>query len=303
MMGSHLIELLLGMGAKVYTVIHARPLPKDLKKNRNLITIKGDLTKWTACMTAVKGMDYIFHLAAYTGGLGLTASRPASVLYPNLAMDSQIFEAARRENVDRFLYGSCACIYPDGIEILEEENAWMGAPPTAHATYSWAKRMGELLAQSYAKEYKMKIAIVRPANSYGPRDNFDLATSHAIPALIRKAVEGQTPFVIWGKGETMRDFIYVKDAVKGMVIALEKYAVADPINLATGKGIKIKELACLVLKIVGRKPKIIFDTTKPEGQRMRILSTKKAFEKIKFRAETNLEDGIKETVAWYKQYA
>jgi len=298
LIGSHLVELLLERGAIVRTVVHSRNLPIKLE---NVETVQGNLTRWNDCRKAVKGVEYVFHLAAFVGGVGRNVAHPAGMFTPNILMNTHMLEAARLEDVERYLYTSSACIYPGNLEYFVEEKGWNGPPAESNASYGWVKRMGELQAQAYSQEYGMKIAIVRPTNAYGPRDNFDLKTSHVIPALIRKAVERQDPFVIWGTGEATRDFIHAKDIARGMLLALEKYAVADPINLTTGKSIKIKDLAHLILKLCEyENARIILDESNPTGQPVRRVSTVKAKEKIGFVAQISLEEGLKETISWYK---
>lgn len=298
LIGSHLIELLLDRGANVRTVIHSRRPPIESK---DVEIVQGNLTMWRSCIEAVKDMEYIFHLAAFVGGVGRNVAHPAGMFTPNVLMNTQMLEAARLESVDRYLYTSSACIYPGKLGFFVEDRGWAGPPEQTNASYGWVKRMGELQAQAYFEEYGMKIAIVRPTNAYGPRDNFDLETSHVIPALIRKAVERQDPFLIWGTGESTRDFTHAKDIARGMCLALEKYAVADPINLATGRSIKTKDLAYLILKLSGYENAIVtFDKNKPTGQVKRRVSTTKAKEKIGFVAQISLEKGLKETIDWYK---
>lgn len=298
LIGSHLVELLLERGANVRTVVHSRSLPIKLE---NVEIVRGDLTKWNACVKAVKDVEYVFHLAAFVGGVGRNVAHPAGMFTPNMLMNTQMLEAARLENVERYLYTSSACIYPGDLEYFVEDKGWEGPPAQSNASYGWVKRMGEFQAQAYSEEFDMKIAIVRPTNAYGPRDNFDLETSHVIPALIRKAVERQDPFVIWGTGESTRDLIHAKEISRGMLLALEKYAVADPVNLATGRSIKIKDLARWILKLSGyENARIIFDKTSPTGQLVRRVSTAKAKEKIGFVAQISLEEGLKETISWYK---
>lgn len=300
MIGSHLIELLLSEGAQVRTVVHSRrPHVGGVE------IIRGDLTKWDSCMAAVKGMDYVFHLAAFVGGVGRNVAHPAGMYTPNMLMQTQMIEAARIQDVDGYLYTSSACIYPAKCKIpISEEEGWKGPPEPTNATYGWVKRMGELQAQAYAKEYGMKIALVRPFNAYGPRDNFDPETSHVIPGLIRKAVEGQNPFRVWGSGEPSRDFVYATDIARGMLLALEKYAVADPLNIATGREIKIKDLANLILKLADHKhSKIIFEKGKPLGQLRRRGDVTKAKKTISFEAKVSLEEGLKWTIGWYRTFS
>jgi len=300
MIGSHLVELLLEKNANIRIISHERKIPNELE-DKGLDVISGDLTEKKFAEESVKGMDYVFHLAAYTGGLGRTSTHPASTLTPNLIMDGNILEAAKNERIDRFLYASCTCIYPNNEKTLEEDDAWKGDPPEVHASYSWSKRMGERQAIAYHKEYGMNIAIVRPSNSYGPRDSDDLETAHALGSLIIKAIKKMDPFVIWGDGSPIREYIYASDAAKGMLLAMENYCVGDPINLASGEFVSISELAQKILKISNMNPEIKFDKEKPSGQKRRVLSNKKAEEKIGFVAETSLDVGIEQTIKWYKQ--
>ena len=300
MIGSHLVELLLEKNANVRIVAHEREIPPELE-DRGLDVVSGDLTEKKFVEESVKGMDYVFHLAAYTGGLGRTSTHPASTLTPNLIMDGNVLECAKNEGIERFLYASCTCVYPNDEKTLEEEDAWKGNPPEVHASYSWSKRMGERQAIAYHKEYGMNIAIVRPSNSYGPRDSDDLETAHALGSLIMKAINKMDPFVIWGDGNPIREYIYAQDAAKGMLLAMENYCVGDPINLASGEFVSISELARKILKLTNTSPEIKFDKEKPSGQKRRVLSNKKAKEKIGFVAETSLDAGIEETIKWYKQ--
>jgi len=300
MIGSHLVELLLEKNANVRIVAHEREIPPELE-DKGLDVVSGDLTEKKFVEESVKGMDYVFHLAAYTGGLGRTSTHPASTLTPNLIMDGNILECAKNEGIKRFLYASCTCVYPNDEKTLEEEDAWKGNPPEVHASYSWSKRMGERQAIAYHKEYGMNIAIVRPSNSYGPRDSDDLETAHALGSLIMKAINKMDPFVIWGDGNPIREYIYARDAAKGMLLAMENYCVGDPINLASGEFVSISELARKILKLTNTSPEIKFDKEKPSGQKRRVLSNKKAEEKIGFVTETSLDTGIEETIKWYKQ--
>ena len=300
MIGSHLVELLLEKNANVRIVVHKREIPPELE-DMGLDVVSGDLTEKKFVEESMKGMDYVFHLAAYTGGLGRTSTHPASTLTPNLIMDGNVLECAKNEGIERFLYASCTCVYPNDEKTLEEEDAWKGNPPEVHASYSWSKRMGERQAIAYHKEYGMNIAIVRPSNSYGPRDSDDLETAHALGSLIMKAINKMDPFVIWGDGNPIREYIYAQDAAKGMLLAMENYCVGDPINLASGEFVSISELARKILKITNTSPEIKLDKEKPSGQKRRVLSNKKAKEKIGFVAETSLDAGIEETIKWYKQ--
>lgn len=299
MIGSHLIELLLNEGAKIRTIIHKRQLPVEINEN-DIEIMKGDLVEKEFSKKVVKDMDYVFHLAAYTGGLGRTSIEPATTLTPNLIMDGNILNSAKNEKVEKFLYASCSCVYPNIEKDLSEEDAWTGNPPLVHASYSWSKRMGELQAISHQKEFGMNIAIVRPSNSYGPRDSLNPETAHALGALMSKAIKKMDPFVIWGDGTPIREYIYANDAARGMIIAMEKYCNADPINLASGEFHSMEDLAKQIIKIVGYNPKIIFDKTKPSGQKRRVLSNSKAEKEFGFKCETLLEEGLAKTLNWYQ---
>jgi len=300
MIGSHLAELLISKGAHVRITTHERQIPEEIQ-NDNVEFIKGDLTNREFARDAARGIDYVFHLAAYTGGLGRTSTHPASTLTPNLIMDGNVLDAARSENVERFLYASCTCVYPNIEKDLTEADAWEGNPPAAHASYSWSKRMGEMQAISYHKEYGMKVALVRPSNSYGPRDSLDPNTAHALGALIIKGLNRMDPFVIWGDGKPIREYIYARDAARGMLLALEKYCEAEPLNLASGEYLSIEELARKIIKLCDYNPKIVFDNSKPSGQARRVLLNTKAEDKIGFKPETSMEEGLSKTLKWYQE--
>jgi len=298
MIGSHLVELL-SKTSKVRITSHKRDIPYEINPKKVEI-LHGDLTDKEFSDKAVKGMDYIFHLAAYTGGLGRTTVYPASTLTPNLILDGNVIDSAKNENVERFLYASCSCVYPDLEKDFSEDDAWIANPPEMHASYSWSKRMGELQAISHSKEYGMKIAIVRPANSYGPREIIDPSHSHVIGSLILKTLSKKKPFVIWGDGSPIREYIFANDAARGMILTLEKYCEADPINLSSGESVTIKNLAKKILRICNYKPEIIFDKSKPMGQSRRVLKNDKASKILGFKAITPLDEGLKSTINWVK---
>ena len=301
LVGSHLIAQLLSHRARIRTVLHSRP-PQILSDRTE--SVRGDLTKLGDCIEAIGDADYIFHLAAFVGGVGRNKAHPAGMYTPNMLMQTNMLEAARLKDVERYLYTSSVCLYPSRISLLSEDKAWEGPPESTNASYGWVKRMGELQCQAYAQEYSMDIAIVRPTNTYGPYDNFDPENSHVIPALVRKAVEKQTPYVVWGTGEVSRDFIHARDVARGMMLALEKYPVADPLNLGTGCEIKIKDLADLILRLSAHQnARVVFDKERPLGQLGRKTDPRKAREKIGFEAKITLEEGLKETIDWYRKNA
>ncbi len=298
LIGSHVIELLIRHGAKIRTVTHEHPIPKEFGKVK---IIKGDLIKWETCQDAVRDIDYVIHTAAFVGGVGRYKTHPALMFTPNILINTQLLEAARLADVKRYVYTSSVAVYGDTNKLLEEEKCWIKSPEPTSASYGWMKRMGEFQAQMYQREYGMKIAIVRPTNAYGPRDNFDLESSHVVAALVRKAVERHNPYIVWGTGSEVRDFIHARDIAQGMMLALEKYTVADPVNLASGQSITISELVRLILRISGHtEANIKFDNARSGGPKKRYMSTRKAKEKMGFSAKISLEAGLKETIDWYK---
>lgn len=302
LIGSHLVELLIDKGAHVRVVLRSKDSAKNLSKCLNKIeVIRGDLTRWNSCRRVVRNIDTIFHLAAVVRGINYSISHPASVYTPNVLMNTQMLEAARLEDVEKYLFTSSARVYPPKCKIpIREDEAWAAFPESINDTYGVAKLMGELQAQAYVKEYGMKIAIVRPFNAYGPRDNFDLKTAQVIPTIIRKAVEMQDPFVIWS-GEPSNDFIYVTDVARGMLLAVEKYAVADPVNIGTGKEVKIKVLVDIILKLSGhRASKIKFKAGKLLEPSRSVADTTKAEKTIGFKTEIALKEGLKRTLEWYR---
>lgn len=298
LVGSHLVDALLKRGMHVKAVVHSRASP--FKETNNLEVVRGDLTKSDFCNSICKGIDQAYHLAVETGGIMKNAKHPASTMTPTILMDFNMLKAAHDEGVERYLYSSCACIYPLEEEEMREENAWSGPPPEMHKTISWSKRISELQCQSFYKEFGDKIAIVRPSNTYGPNDVFDVNNSHVIPTFIKKAIERTDPFVIWGNGEQIREFVYAQDVAEGIVLALQDYAVADPINLGGGTAIQMKELARLIASLSGYVPEIKFDLTKPSGHMKRVLISEKAEKTLGFRPKIALEEGLRRTIEWYK---
>jgi GDP-L-fucose synthase len=253
------------------------------------------------CIGAVKRADVIFNLAVYGGGILRNSTQSGQILTTNLLLQTNIIEAVRLSDAERYLFTSSVCAYPADLEMMSEDLAWQGPPDRSHEGFGWAKRIGEMQCRLYAEQYGMRIAIVRPTNSYGPYDNFDLKSSHVIPALVRKAVDRADPYVVWGNGATKREFIYSADVARGMILAIEKCPVADPINLGSGKEISILELTQLILKLTEHKPStVVFDESKPRGQSRRVCDVRKAEEILGFHAEVAPSVGLKETIEWYR---
>lgn len=299
LIGSHLVEILGQKGAFVRAVVHKRePL---FQRTKNIEIVSGDLTRPDFCASICKGIDYVFHLAVETGSIVKNAKHPAGIMTPTILMDFNMLKAAHDDNVKRYLYSSCACVYPNDVTDMREDLAWQGPPPKMHETISWSKRISELQCQSFHKEYGYKIAIVRPSNTYGPYDIFDVENSHVISAFIRKACSKRDPFVIWGNGEQIREFIYARDVAQAMILALENYVIADPINIAGGESIKIKDLAKKIISLVGYSPKTQFDESMPMGHMKRVLNSEKLKEKLGFVPSTPLDEGLKNTIMWYQR--
>lgn len=303
--GSHVVENLVRRGAKV-TVLDN--LQNGSKKNiasvaKEIIFIKGDCLNPDDALKACKQQDVVMNIAARVGGIEFNRTHQATMLRDNLLLATNMIETARKANVERFLAVSTACVYPRNCSVpTPETEGFMDEPEPTNGGYGWAKRMSEKLAQYYAEEFGMKVGVVRPYNCYGPRDHFDPALSHVIPALIKRVFDGENPVKVWGSGKQTRAFLYVEDMAEGMITAIEKYPVPDPINLGTDEEISIKDLIKKIITMSGIKTKIEFDTTKPDGSIRRNSDNRKAIEKTGFTAKVNLDEGLEKTITWYKNY-
>ena len=265
-----------------------------------------DLRKWENCVKAVKGMNIVIHLAGNVGGIGFNKKYPATLFYDNAIMGIQLMEAARQEGVEKFVAIGTVCAYPKYTPVpFKEENLWNGYPEETNAPYGIAKKILLVQGQAYREQYGFNAIYLVPVNLYGPRDNFDLERSHVIPALIKKMadakLEGKNEVVVWGTGKASREFLYVEDAAEGILLATEKYDKPDPINLGAGKEIVIKELVDLIAELTGYNRKIIWNTSKPDGQPRRSLETSKAEKEFGFEAETDFVEGLKRTIKWYQE--
>lgn len=300
--GSHLVEQLVAENAEVRAVDNLENgLLDNLELCRDKIEfITNDLTAPISCKAAVKGVELVFSLAARVGGVDYNIKHPATMFTQNVLINTLMLQAAREEAIDRYLCVSSACIYPRYCTIpTPESEGFKDEPEPTNRGYGWAKRIAEIQAQTYAQEFGMKIAIVRPYNTYGPRDHFSPEKSHVIPAIIRRIFNEEDPLVIWGDGEQTRAFVYVTDVVKGMILAVEKYPNADPMNIGTEEEIKIKDLVSLIVTLSEKRPKIVFDSSKPSGQPRRNADITKAENLIGYKPEVSLEEGLKKTINWY----
>ena len=299
--GSHLVERLLQHGSKVRVVGRSEKPINLINCLKKIDYVKADLSKMENCMKVVHRMDAVFHLASKVAGIEYNVAHPADMFKTNTLLNLMILEASRKENVERYQCTSSICVYPRYCKVpTPESEGFKDDPEPTVLGYGWAKRTAELQARFYAKEYGMKIAIIRPTNAYGPRDDFSLETSHVIPALIRKVYESDDAITVWGSGNQTRSFIYVEDLARAMMEVTEKYAVADPVNIGTEEEVTIRDLAHLIVKLSGKNLLVKFDSNKPEGQPRKFADITKAKEKINWRPKFTLKEGLEKTIDWYK---
>jgi Nucleoside-diphosphate-sugar epimerases len=248
--------------------------------------------------------EVVFHLAAVVGGIGANRARPGTFFYDNLIMGILLMEEARQREIEKFITVGTVCSYPKFTPVpFREEDLWNGYPEETNAPYGLAKKMLLVQGQAYRAQYGFNAIFLIPTNLYGPGDKFDLETSHVIPALIRKCVDakeaGEDEIVVWGDGSPTREFLYVADAAEGIVLAAERYDGADPINLGSGFEISIRELVEIIKELTGFNGRVIWDTSKPNGQPRRRVDTSKAEKLFGFRAKTDFREGLERTIAWY----
>lgn len=293
-LGSHVVEGLVRRGVSPDRIL--APPSSEL-----------DLRRRESCERAVKDVDIVLHLAARVGGIGYNRKNPAVLIHDNVLMAAHLMEAAREAGVEKFVGVASVCAYPKfGTLPFREEDLWSGYPEESNAPYGVAKRVLALLAQTYREQYGMSAITLIPANLYGPRDNFDLEASHVIPALVRKMVEaaetGAPEVTVWGTGEASREFLYVEDCAEGILLATERYDKPDPVNLATGCEVKIRELVETLRGVTGFEGAIRWDTSRPDGQPRRSFDTSRAFREFGFRARTELREGLERTVRWFREH-
>jgi GDP-L-fucose synthase len=249
-------------------------------------------------------VDVFYHLAANVGGIGLNREHPGLLFYENAIMGIQLIEAARRRGVGKFVCVGTVCAYPRSAHRLREEALWDGYPAPTNAPYGLAKKMLLVMLQAYRYEHGFNGIYLLPTNLYGPGDNFDLETSHVIPALIRKCIEardnGDDRIVAWGTGRPTRDFLYVEDCAEALLLAGERYDGGEPVNLGSGRELRIDAILHLIQELTGFDGRIEWDTTQPDGQPRRVLDTSRARHVLGWQASTNIKDGLERTVTWYK---
>ena len=292
-LGSYVQEVLQERGAKDIFIPHIEEY--DLRKIEDIRQMLNDAQP-----------DVIIHLAAVVGGIGANQDHPAEFFYDNLMMGVPLMHESWKIGVKKFVAIGSICAYPKFTPIpFREENLWNGYPEETNAPYGLAKKMLLVQAQTYRQQYGFNAIFLLPVNLYGPRDNFDLETSHVIPALIRKMIEakerGENKVILWGDGSPTREFFYARDAARGIVLATERYNSSEPVNLGSGIEISIKELAHKIANMTGFTGEIVWDTSKPNGQPRRALDTSRAKEYFGFEAEMPFEEGLKRTINWYRK--
>jgi len=248
----------------------------------------------------------VIHMAARVGGIGANREHPADFFYDNLMMGTQLFHECWRANIEKFVALGTVCAYPKFTPVpFHEADLWNGYPEETNAPYGLAKKMMLVQSQTYREQYNFNSIFLLPVNLYGPRDNFDLETSHVIPALIRKCLEAKNrqdkSLVAWGDGSPTREFLYVEDAAEGILLSAEHFNESDPVNLGSAFEISIKDLLELIARLTGFSGEIVWDTTKPNGQPRRKLDTSRAKTKFGFESQISFEEGLKRTIEWYVQ--
>ncbi len=297
--GVPLYHRLLALGANVLAV----SLDSDERAQAVLGSLnnfrRADLCQYENCLKMSEGIDFVFHLVAIKGCTTIGFSRVASAYIPFLLSNTHMMEAARVNGVARYMFVGSIGQYPN-TEVRHEDDVWNGPPEANDKFMGIAKRAGEAQAEAYLHEYNWDaVRIVRLSNVYGPFDDFDKSTAHVIPSLIHKMIDGPSPVKVWGDGTAVRDFIFSSDVVDGMLTAMEKAPPCVPINLGSGRGCTIKELAETIARLVPNPRTIEWDSSMPTGDKKRVLDVTRALELIDFRAETSLEKGISSTINWY----
>jgi len=295
-LGRHVVQTLELRGAERTNIHIPRSANYDLRTKTGIDRALADANP-----------NIVIHLAAVVGGIGANRDHPGSFFYENAIMGIQLMESARLANVEKFVTIGTVCSYPKFTPVpFQEDDLWNGYPEETNAPYGIAKKALLVQGQAYRQEYGFNSIHLIPVNLYGPYDNFDPASSHVIPALIKKCIDAQeanAPSIeVWGTGAASREFIYVEDAALGIVLGAERYDGADPVNLGVGQEITIRDLVDLIVRLTGYEGEIVWDSTKPDGQPRRALDTSRARDAFGFTSGTPFEDGLRETIGWYTTY-
>jgi GDP-L-fucose synthase len=288
-LGSHLVERLEAAG---HEIVVPRRRDYDLTAMEDAARLWGD-----------SAPELVFHLAAEVGGIGANRANPGRYWYANLAMGANVLEQCRLHETLKLVLVGTICAYPRDTPVpFREDDLWNGYPEETNAPYGVAKKALLVGAQAYREQYGLDAIYLLPVNLYGPRDNFDLETSHVIPALVRKMTEAHDEVSLWGDGSPTREFLYVEDCAEALLLASQSYDGSEPVNLGTGEEISIHELATVVAELTGFEGEIVWDRSKPNGQPRRRLDTSRAEELFGFRARTGLREGLERTIAWYREH-
>jgi GDP-L-fucose synthase len=293
-LGAHVVRKIQERGCRAVTVPRRRDF--DLREKASIIRLFEKARP-----------NLVIHLAAVVGGIGANRSHPGRFFYDNAIMGLQLMEQARLFGIEKFVVIGTVCAYPKFTPVpFREIELWNGYPEETNAPYGLAKKMLLVQSQAYRQEYGFNAIYLLPVNLYGPGDNFDPESSHVIPALIRKCLEaveaGQEEVMVWGTGKASREFLYVEDAAEAIVLASEHYNDPEPVNLGSGIEISIRELVELIAELTGFKGRLVWDTTKPDGQLRRCLDTSRAAHAFGFRARTDFREGLTRTIDWYRQH-
>lgn len=299
--GSFVCEILLKRGAVVTATSRSGHLSNVEKIKNEIEIIKTDLTSLSNALRVTKNKEVVINLASRVAGIQFNVNHPATMFMDNIQIAKNLLESSLKNDAERFLVVSSACVYPRYCTIpTPEGEGFRDDPEPTNLGYGWAKRVMELMGRFYEMEYGMKVGIARPYNAYGPRDDFNPMTSHVIPGIIKRVLDGEDPLRVWGSGNQSRSFLYVEDFARGLIEVVEKYPKADPINIGTDEEITIRDLSNLIIEISGKRTRIEFDTSKPDGQPRRNCDTRKAKQLIGFEAKIRLRDGLRKTVDWYR---
>ena len=301
LVGSNLLGRLLAEGAKVRATLHRK---EPVIEDRRIDYVRCDLTRPEDCRRAVAGMQYVYLCAASTSGAAAINATPMIHVTPNVLINSLMLEAAHEAEVEKFLWLGSTVADPVSDKPMREEQVMEGEPYEKYFYAGWAKRFTEVLCRMYGEKLpkKMTTIVLRPTNIYGPHDDFEFATSHVIPALIRKCVERWNPLEVWGDGSEVRDVIYVDDMVEAMLLATQRISSYTAINIGLGKGHSVKEILGDILEVDGYEDaKVRFDPSKPTTIPLRLIDTHKAESLLGFRAKVGLREGLKRTIEWYRE--
>jgi GDP-L-fucose synthase len=295
--GTHLVKSLLDQGGRVRITVNRRP---PILADPRVEIVSANLRSQADCLAAMRGADLVFHAAGVTAGAGVGGENAMAGIATNLHLTAQIMQAAWTTGVERLLIFSSSTAYPVTDHPVREDELWLGEPHPSYLGYGWMRRYFERLSEFLASQSAIKVALLRPTAVYGPHDNFDPDTSHVIPALVRRAVSKESPFVVWGSGNEMRDFLHIEDLARGCLLMMEKYAECDAVNIGYGSSLSIRDVVKIILVAAGHGgADVRFDETKPTTIPRRLVDTSKAARLLGFAPRISIESGLADLVRWY----